>query len=71
MTVRFDDDLLDGMQAVWQRDGVPPSEQVRRALRAWLSTRDVKVGPAPPGFERARLAWIERRKRYGPKGRRK
>jgi metal-responsive CopG/Arc/MetJ family transcriptional regulator len=70
MTVRFDDDLLRGMDAVWHRDGVAPSEQVRRALRAWLATKDVNVGPLPNESERARAAWAERRKKYGPTGRR-
>ena len=70
MTVRFDEDLFEGMETVWHRDGVPPSEQVRRALREWLATRDVKMGPVPNESERARGAWAERRKKYGPTGRR-
>ena len=38
---RLDDDLLDGLQQVWERDGVQPSETVRRAIRAWLETKNV------------------------------
>jgi hypothetical protein len=44
---RLDDDLLAAMQTVWERDGVQPSEQVRRALRAWLESKGVKVKAAP------------------------
>jgi hypothetical protein len=44
-TFRLDDDLLEGMQVLWQRDGVLPSEQVGRALRVWLESKRVKIGP--------------------------
>jgi Arc/MetJ-type ribon-helix-helix transcriptional regulator len=40
-TFRIDEELLDGLRAVWERDGVPVSEQVRRAIRAWLESRGV------------------------------
>ena len=36
---RLDDDLRDGLQAVWERDGIQPSEQVRRAVRVWLEEK--------------------------------
>jgi hypothetical protein len=68
MTIRFDNDLLEGMQTVWQRDGMAPSEQVRRALREWLASKEVKLGPVPQGSERAHRAWVERRRKYGPTG---
>jgi metal-responsive CopG/Arc/MetJ family transcriptional regulator len=42
-TIRLDDELYEGMDYVWQRDGVQPSEQVRRALRQWLQSRGVKI----------------------------
>jgi hypothetical protein len=38
---RIDPDILEGLHVVKERDGVPLSEQVRRALRAWLEQRDV------------------------------
>ena len=41
--MRIDDELLDGLQAVKDRDGVPVSEQVRRAIHAWLEAKGVKV----------------------------
>ena len=40
---RLDSEIMDGLQFVKERDGVPLSEQVRRALRAWLETRGVDV----------------------------
>jgi len=40
-TFRIDQDLLDGLQEVWLRDGVAVSEQVRRAIRAWLEAKGV------------------------------
>jgi predicted DNA-binding protein len=42
---RLDDDLRDGLDAVWQREGIPPSEQVRRAIRAWLDAKGVITNP--------------------------
>jgi hypothetical protein len=41
---RIDEDLIAGLQEVWTRDGVQPSEQVRRAIRAWLDAKDVPTG---------------------------
>jgi hypothetical protein len=43
-TFRLDDDLLEGLKAVQVRDGIPPSEQARRAIRAWLEAK--RVGKA-------------------------
>ena len=40
-TFRLDDDLLEGLKVVEQRDGVPPSEQARRAIRMWLEAKGV------------------------------
>jgi hypothetical protein len=42
-TYRIDEDLLAGLQEVWIRDGVQPSEQVRRAIRAWLEAKGVQM----------------------------
>jgi hypothetical protein len=38
-TYRLDDELLEGLHRIWVRDGVPPSEQVRRAVRQWLESK--------------------------------
>ncbi|MGH9348759.1 MAG: ribbon-helix-helix protein, CopG family [Vicinamibacterales bacterium] len=36
---RIDPDIMEGLQSVKERDGIPISEQLRRALRAWLETK--------------------------------
>jgi predicted transcriptional regulator len=36
-TIRIDDALLNGLQYIRQRDGIPVSEQIRRAIQDWLS----------------------------------
>ena len=41
LTFRPDDDILDAMEALRERDGAPYSEQVRRALRMWLESKGV------------------------------
>jgi hypothetical protein len=33
----------EGLQFVKERDGVPESEQVRRAVEAWLTAKGVKA----------------------------
>ena len=40
-TFRIDEELLNGLRAVEQRDGVLVSEQVRRAIRAWLKAKGI------------------------------
>jgi hypothetical protein len=42
-TFRLDDELLEGLKIVHERDGVPPSEQARRAIRMWLDSKGVTV----------------------------
>ena len=44
----IDDELRDGLQRVWERDGVLESEQIRRAIRMWLQTKGVNVKTAKP-----------------------
>jgi hypothetical protein len=39
--VRLDKELIEGLQRVHARDGILPSEQVRRAVRMWLERKDV------------------------------
>ena len=38
---RIDPDILEGLQQLKARDGIPLSEQVRRALRLWLESKGV------------------------------
>ena len=45
-TFRVDKELLEGLRTVWERDGVQPSEQVRRAILMWLDSKGVKVKTA-------------------------
>jgi hypothetical protein len=40
---RIPDELLDALQAIKERDGIPVSEQVRRALQTWIDTKGVIV----------------------------
>ena len=42
---RLPAEILDGLQHVKERDGTPISEQVRRALRAWLDEKGVVEKP--------------------------
>jgi len=45
-TFRIDDKLLEGLRAVKERDGIPQSEQIRRAIAMWLESKNVvKAGP--------------------------
>jgi hypothetical protein len=39
---RIDADLLEALQEIKRRDGVPVSEQVRRALQAWVESKGVR-----------------------------
>jgi hypothetical protein len=51
-TFRIDQDLIDGLERIRVRDGVGVSEQVRRAIAAWL----VAKGDKAPKPERKRVA---------------
>jgi hypothetical protein len=41
ITFRPDADILQSMAALKERDGIPYSEQIRRALRVWLAAKGV------------------------------
>ena len=41
VTFRIDDDLIEGMEALFERDGISASEQIRRALKVWLGSKGV------------------------------
>lgn len=47
-TYRIDPELIDAMNALKERDGIPISEQVRRALRVWLESKGMAVKSAKP-----------------------
>ena len=42
-TFRIDEELIQGLRQIEERDGVLVSEQVRRAIKAWLQTKGVKL----------------------------
>jgi hypothetical protein len=49
-TFRLDEDLVEAMRLLQERDGILPSEQVRRALRPWLEEKGVlRSKTRPPG----------------------
>jgi hypothetical protein len=39
----IDESLREGLQLVYVRDGVLPSEQIRRAIKDWLTKRGFKA----------------------------
>lgn len=41
VTFRPDGDILEAMESLKDRDGIPYSEQIRRALREWLHGKGV------------------------------
>jgi len=42
-SMRLEIALINAMQKVKERDGIPVSEQVKRAIRAWLEKKGVKA----------------------------
>ena len=40
---RLEEELLAALQFIKERDGVPVSEQVRRAITAWIESRGVTL----------------------------
>ena len=42
-TFRIDDELMAALREVKERDGLPISEQVRRALMMWIESKNVSV----------------------------
>jgi hypothetical protein len=47
ITIRLDQPLLDAMDALQERDGIPYSEQVRRALLGFLDVKGFQVKTDP------------------------
>ena len=39
----LDEELAEGLQAIRDRDGVLPSEQVRRAIAMWLKAKGYRL----------------------------
>ncbi len=55
----LDPELAAGLKVIKEERGVPESEQVRRAIRAWLEAEGITLKPAP----RARRKGGARKKR--------
>ena len=51
---RIDPEVMDGLRRVKDRDGIPLSVQVDRALRAWLGRKDITPKKRSPVVTRAR-----------------
>ena len=58
---RVDPSIVEGLKRVTERDGMPQSVQVDRALRAWLEEREVQIA------ERGRATKTAKRKSTGRK----
>ncbi len=46
--------LAEGLNTIRDRDGILPSEQVRRAIRMWLESKGYRVEPAPKPKKKGR-----------------
>jgi hypothetical protein len=51
---RIDPEVMDGLRRVKDRDGIPLSIQVDRALRTWLERKDITLKKRSTASERAR-----------------
>ncbi len=45
---RIDDEIMEGLEMLKERDGISFAEQVRRALRTWLESKGVSVKAGRP-----------------------
>jgi len=45
MTFRLETEILAQLSAIRERDGIPVSEQVRRALLIWIREKGVRTTP--------------------------
>ena len=54
LTFRVENDVLAGMKQLKDRDGIPYSEQIRRALRFWLESKGVMESERKPAATRKR-----------------
>jgi ribbon-helix-helix CopG family protein len=42
-TFRLETEIVDALAVIRDRDGIGVSEQVRRALKAWIAEKGVKI----------------------------
>jgi hypothetical protein len=53
---RIDPAIMDGLRRVKDRDGVPLSVQLDRALRAWLKQKRISIPPPASASATSRTA---------------
>ena len=41
----LDDEVIDALKRIKERDGIPVAEQIRRALAAWIESKGAPVRP--------------------------
>lgn len=58
---RIEREIMEALRRVKDRDGVPLSVQVDRALRIWLKKNDVAVNPASKASARKHAETRRRR----------
>ena len=46
ITFRIDDEQLERLRALKERDGIPLNEQVRRAIDMWLQAKGAEIKTA-------------------------
>ncbi len=51
----LDPELSEGLAAIRDRDGILPSEQVRRAIRRWLEWKGYRFEPRPRPKKKAKV----------------
>lgn len=47
-TIRLEEEILESLDVIRERDGISVSEQVRRALKQWIEQKGVAVKKAAP-----------------------
>jgi hypothetical protein len=45
---RLEEDILEALQDIRERDGIPVTEQVRRALLQWIELKGIRLRSAAP-----------------------
>ena len=48
------DEMAEGLKAVKERDGISESEQVRRAVAAWLTSKGISLRSSPKAGSKKR-----------------
>ena len=61
-TFFIDSDLRDAIAATKEREGIPESEQIRRALRAWVNAKPENSGASGRARTPARPTTTKRRR---------